>query len=147
MHVHQFWWVWSFWFQRYGYPSKTAKFPFRPMDYSPWSSKNLINRNELKKLMQVGIDVKFIHTNFGGCSLSGFRDIATQPVSAPPVHTCPAAVWRVLELWPIVSKTNIKMSGHALSVILILTLYPPSRIISFFSSFSCFLCLFSYLWL
>ena len=55
-------------------PSKTAKFPFRPMDYSPWSSKNLIDRNELKKITQVGIDVKFIHTNFGGCGLSGFGD-------------------------------------------------------------------------
>ena len=58
-------------------PSKTAKFPFRPMDYSPWSSKSLIDRNELKKFMQVGIDVKFIHTNFGGCGLFGFGDIAT----------------------------------------------------------------------
>ena len=57
--------------------SKTAKFPFRPMDYSPWSSKNLINRNRLKKFMQVGIDVKFIHTNFGGCDFSGFGDITT----------------------------------------------------------------------
>ena len=58
-------------------PSKTAKFPFRPMDYSPWSSKNLIGRNWLKKFMQVWIDVKFIHTNFVGCGLSGFGDIAT----------------------------------------------------------------------
>ena len=58
-------------------PSKTAKFPFRPMDYSPWSSKNLIDWNELKKFMQVGIDVKFIHTNFGGRGLFGFGDIAT----------------------------------------------------------------------
>ena len=58
-------------------PSKKAKFPFRPMDYSPWSSKNLIDQNELKKFMQVGTDVKFIHTNFGGCGLSGFGDIAT----------------------------------------------------------------------
>ena len=44
------------------------------MDYSPWSSKNLIDRNELKKFMQVGIDVKFIHTNFGGRGLFGFGD-------------------------------------------------------------------------
>ena len=29
--------------------SKTAKFPFPTMDYSPWSSKNLINWNRLKK--------------------------------------------------------------------------------------------------
>ena len=27
--------------------------------------------------MQVGVDVTYIHTNFGGCNLSGFRDIAT----------------------------------------------------------------------
>ena len=47
------------------------------MDYSPWSSKNLIDRNRLKKFMQVGIDIKCIHTNFGGCGLSGFGDIAT----------------------------------------------------------------------
>ena len=57
-------------------PSKTAKFPFRTMDYSPWSSKNLIDRNWLKKFMQVGIDVKCKHTNFGGRGLFGFRDIA-----------------------------------------------------------------------
>ena len=44
------------------------------MDYSPWSSKNLINRNRLKKFMQVEVDVKCIHTNFGGCGLSGFGD-------------------------------------------------------------------------
>ena len=58
-------------------PSKTANFPFRGMDYSPWSSKNLIDRNRLKKFMQVGIDVKCIHTNFGGCGLSGFGDTST----------------------------------------------------------------------
>ena len=59
--------------------SKTAKFPFSTMDYiySPWSAKNLIDRNQLKKFMQVGIDVTCMHTNFGGCGLSGFGDIAT----------------------------------------------------------------------
>ena len=57
--------------------SKMAKFPFRPMDYSPCSSKNLIDRNRLKKFMQVQIDVKYMHTNFGGCDLSGFGDNAT----------------------------------------------------------------------
>ena len=56
---------------------KTAKFPFSTMDYSPWSSKNFIDRNGLKKFMQVEIDVKFLHTNFGGCGLSGFGDTAT----------------------------------------------------------------------
>ena len=58
-------------------PSKTAKFPFRPKDYSPWSSKNLIDRNQLKKIMQVGTNIKFIYTNFGGRGLSGFGDIVT----------------------------------------------------------------------
>ena len=57
--------------------SKTAKFPFPTMDYSPWSSKNLIDWNKLKKFMLVGIDVKCMRTNFGGHSLSGFGDIAT----------------------------------------------------------------------
>ena len=57
--------------------SKTANFPFPTMDYSPWSSKNLIDQNQLKNFMQIGIDVKCIHTNFGGCDLYGFGDIAT----------------------------------------------------------------------
>ena len=47
------------------------------MDYSPWSSKNLIDRNQLKKIMQVGIDIKCMHTSFGGHGLSGYRDITT----------------------------------------------------------------------
>ena len=57
--------------------SKMTNFPFLTMDYSPWSSKNLINQNELKKFMQVGIDVKCMHTKFGGCCISSFGDIAT----------------------------------------------------------------------
>ena len=57
--------------------SKMANFPFLTMDYSPWSSKNLIDRNRLKKFMQVGIDVTFMHTNFSGRGFSGFGDIAT----------------------------------------------------------------------
>ena len=47
------------------------------MDYSPWSSKNLVDRNQLKKFMLVGIDVTCMHTNFGGCGLPGFGDIST----------------------------------------------------------------------
>ena len=58
-------------------PSKTANFPFPTMDYSPWSSKNLIDRNWLKKFMQVRIDVKCMCTFFGGCDLFGFGDTAT----------------------------------------------------------------------
>ena len=57
--------------------SKTTKFPFRTMDYSPWSSKNLINRNQLKKFIQVNVDVTCMYTDFGGRGLSGFEDIAT----------------------------------------------------------------------
>ena len=58
-------------------PSKTANFPFPTMDYSPWSLKNLIDRNWLKKFMQVGIGVKCMYTNFGGRSYFGFGDTAT----------------------------------------------------------------------
>ena len=47
------------------------------MDYSPWSSKNLINRNQLKKFMQVGIDVTCMHAKFGGCGFFAFGDIIT----------------------------------------------------------------------
>ena len=36
--------------------------------------KNLIDRNQLKKFMQVGIDVTCMHTNFGGRGFSGFGD-------------------------------------------------------------------------
>ena len=57
--------------------SKTAIFPFLTMDYSPWSSINLMNQNRPKKFMQVGVDVKCMHTNFSGCDFSGFGDIAT----------------------------------------------------------------------
>ena len=57
--------------------SKMAKFPFWTMGYSPWSSKNLINRNWLKKSMQVGMDVACMHTNFDWRDCIGFGDIAT----------------------------------------------------------------------
>ena len=40
----------------------------------PWSWKNSIDRNRLKKFMQVRIDVKCMYTSFGGCGLSGFGD-------------------------------------------------------------------------
>ena len=57
--------------------SKTANFPFPTMDYSPWSSKNLINLNWLKKFMHVGIDVTWMYTNFSGCVSFGFGDTTT----------------------------------------------------------------------
>ena len=56
---------------------KNGKFPLLIMDYSQWSSKNLIDRNQLKKFMQVGIDVTYMYTSFGGRDLSGFGDTAT----------------------------------------------------------------------
>ena len=49
-----------------------ATFPKRPNFLLEHTSKNLIDRNQLKKFMQVGIDVKCTHTSFGGCGLSSF---------------------------------------------------------------------------
>ena len=43
----------------------------------PWSSKNLNDRNRLKKFMQVGVNVTCMYTSFGGRGLSGFGDMAT----------------------------------------------------------------------
>ena len=57
--------------------SKMANFPFRTMGYSPWSPKNLIVWNRLKKFMQICVDVTCMYTDFGGHDLSGFGDIAT----------------------------------------------------------------------
>ena len=57
--------------------SKTAKFPFPTMDYSPWSSKNLVQWNRLKKIMKVCVDVTCMYTDFGGRGLLGFRDTTT----------------------------------------------------------------------
>ena len=74
-------------------PSKTAKFPLLTMDYSPWSSKNLINWNRLKKFMQVWIDVKYIHTNFGGRGLFGFGDTATLKTAKFPFRTMDYSPW------------------------------------------------------
>ena len=55
-------------------PFKNGKISLSGLDYSPWSSENLIYPNRLKKFMQVGMDVKCMHTNFGGRGLSGFGD-------------------------------------------------------------------------
>ena len=66
--------MWLLWFRSYGYLSKTAKFSFLTMDYSPWSWRNLIDRNRLKKFMQVRVDIECMCTDFGGRGLSGFGD-------------------------------------------------------------------------
>ena len=57
--------------------SKMTKFPFWGMDYSPWSSKNLIDWNWPKKFMQLGIDVTCMYTNFDGRGLFSFGDTVT----------------------------------------------------------------------
>ena len=56
---------------------KNGQFSLSTHGYSPWSSKNLIDQNWLKKIMQVGVDVTYMCTNFGGRDLSGFGDTAT----------------------------------------------------------------------
>ena len=73
--------------------SKTAKFPFRTMDYNPWSSKNLINWNQLKKFMQVGIDVTCMYTNFGGRGPSSFGDTTTLKNGQIPFRTMDYSPW------------------------------------------------------
>ena len=72
---------------------KTTKFPFWTMGYSPWSSKNLIDRNQLKKFMQVGVDVTCMYTNFGGCSFFSFGDIATPKIAKFPFLTMDYSPW------------------------------------------------------
>ena len=58
-------------------PFKNGQISLRGMDYSPWSWKNSIDQNRLENFMQVGIDVKCMHTSFGGRDPSGFGDMAT----------------------------------------------------------------------
>ena len=58
--------------------SKMANFPFRPMGYIVHGHQKIqLLRIGSKKIMQVGVDVTCINTNFGGRDLSGFGDIAT----------------------------------------------------------------------
>ena len=58
-------------------PFKNGQISLRGMDYSPWVSRNLIDRNWLKKFVQIGVDVKCMYTNFGGRSFFSFGDTAT----------------------------------------------------------------------
>ena len=56
---------------------KRSNFPF-----GAWTIVHGHQKIELigigsKKIMQVGINIKCMHTSFGGCGLSSFRDIAT----------------------------------------------------------------------
>ena len=80
MHGNQFWLAWPLQFWRFCpflCAFKTAKISLLTIDYSLWGSKNLIDRNWLKKFMQVWIDVTYLCTDFSGCGLSGFGDTAT----------------------------------------------------------------------
>ena len=52
--------------------SKTDKFPFRTMVIN-----NLIDRNQLKKFIQLGADITCMRTNFGGRGLYGFGNTTT----------------------------------------------------------------------
>ena len=45
--------------------------------YGPLKWKNLIDRNRLKKFMQVVVDVMCMRTSFGGRDPSGFGDMDT----------------------------------------------------------------------
>ena len=56
---------------------KNGQISLSTMDYSPWSSKNIINQNYLKIYMLVGLDVTCMYTNFGGHGLSSFGDTGT----------------------------------------------------------------------
>ena len=56
---------------------KNGQISLWTMDYSPWSSKDLIDRNWLKKFMQVCVDVTCMHNDFGGRGLSAFGDTIT----------------------------------------------------------------------
>ena len=71
-----------------------SKFPFRGMDYSPWSSKILIDWNWLKKFMQVGVDVTYMHDKFGGRGYFGFGDMATSQKQP----NFPFGAWTIKEL-------------------------------------------------
>ena len=48
---------------------KWANFPFGAWTIVHDNGKNLIDRNWLKKFMQVGVDVTLMRTSFGGCDL------------------------------------------------------------------------------
>ena len=74
-------------------PSKTDNFPFRTMDYSPWSSEYLIDQNQMKKFMQVDVDVTCMCTNFGGRGLFGFGDTATLKTANFPFWTMDYSPW------------------------------------------------------
>ena len=52
-----------------------------------------MDQNWLKKFMQVGVDVTYMHTNFGERDLSGFGDIATFKNDKFPFPTMDYSPW------------------------------------------------------
>ena len=72
---------------------KTAKFPLLTMDYSPWSSKNLIDRNGPKKFIQVGIDVKCMYTNLVGVVSSVSEILHLSKTANFPLLTMDYSPW------------------------------------------------------
>ena len=53
-------------------PFKNGQISLSGHGLYPWSSKNLIDLNRLKKFMQVEVDVTCMHTHFSGRGISGF---------------------------------------------------------------------------
>ena len=64
-------------FGRYCYLQKRPKFPFGPWIIVHGRQKIEVIGIDLKKFVQIGIDVQCMHTNFSGHDFSGFGDIAT----------------------------------------------------------------------
>ena len=58
-----------------------------------WSSKNFVAQNQLKKFMQVEVDVKCMHTNFGGRCFSSFGDTATLKTAKFSLSTMDYSPW------------------------------------------------------
>ena len=124
--------------------SKMANFPFRTMDYSPWSSKNLIDWNWLKKFMQIRIDKIFMYTNFGGRGFSSIGDIATYKNSqisllnhgVHPMHTVVVLVllYLIIVLLPhFIVIISLSYSGHGISGTGLLHSFSLLALISMFS--------------
>ena len=75
VHAHQFWLGVVSPVSEILLPFKNGQISLSGHGLYPWSSKNLINRNRLKKFMQVGVNVTCMYISFGGRGLSGFGDL------------------------------------------------------------------------
>ena len=64
----------------------------------PWSSKNLIDRNQLKKFMHVGVDVKCIHTNLVGVTFSVSKILLLSKTAKFPFQTMDYSPWSLKNL-------------------------------------------------